>query len=769
MTFYQPSRKKPVLGLVIFLLFIGVAAVLFFSIRSCSNTGFFRSAKSSDANYVYQVYPVITNDGVYFISLEGVFRTSIYEQKGGMTMRSGSTELRLSLHDLNKGTLIKREVIGDYHKKYSSIIGARDSIFWMYNTTDGLHGRSVKELEIIITQEQLIAANPALSEGLAMSQSTLTNLNELYAFDREHNALMLTTLSGKKVWVEGGNFKTVESPVAYLPKNSYDDIIERTIEQALAGETIDVNLITEQILQATAGVNTRFELDHLSDRIVAFDSCTYKLDGGTLRTITKTDCPKPIPRNNTPGSDTKLIEPHLISVYNSEKKVAINPEFLPENMSVITHAKSIGDKTELLISGINNTNLQKQFTIATGITLGNQRSGYKISAVYGNQDTLLLGINNQLFNINTKTGKLIWKKVIAKEDYNAQLLSVGEAVQNGKRYIVVVNNYFTVLSKQGIFVNGRTDYQQLVIDAGSGKTLYQQDINNSQPEKLPYYLGNAQGLNWFYTNELGFHTRSFPKLIPEQNDFALSLKVAEITSPLVKTSGYGRAIDDKYISFDSAKKLCYFTTENGLHYVYDITNKKISEINAPDEALYHNLKMQNRNVNYYYRNAYYSTPDKIELPNGGALTAKNENAIPVLRYEAAQKTSPTASTTTGTQFIEGEFLINGISLNKDIYYTDKNYNPISTNNKESFCYIWHKNKIAVDAHRIISKYNYATQQSAWQFDVTALLGVEGEISRVYNRKSSLVIIFKTHPNLDDNFTCVSINTDTGNMEWVYKF
>ncbi|HRF76870.1 MAG TPA: hypothetical protein PLB46_09885, partial [Chitinophagales bacterium] len=67
------------------------------------------------------------------------------------------------------------------------------------------------------------------------------------------------------------------------------------------------------------------------------------------------------------------------------------------------------------------------------------------------------------------------------------------------------------------------------------------------------------------------------------------------------------------------------------------------------------------------------------------------------------------------------------------------------------------------------KYNYTTQEAAWQFDVTALLGVEGEISRVYNRKSSLVIIFKTHPKLDDNFTCVSINTDTGNMEWVYKF
>lgn len=769
MTFYQPSRKKPVLALVIFILLIGVTAILFFSIRSCSKTGFFRSAKSSDANYVYQVYPVMTNGTAYFISLEGVFRTSIYEQKGGMTMRSGSTELRLSLHDLKKGTLVKREVIGDYHKMYSSIIGARDSVFWMYNSTDGLHARNVMGLNIIITQEQLIASNAALAEGLAMSQPTLTNLNELYAFDREHNALMLTTISGKKVWVDGSTFKTVESPVAYLPNNSYDDIIERTIEQAMAGETIDVNLITEQILQATAGINTRFELDHLANRIVAFDSCTYTLDGGTLKTITKSDCPKPIHRNKNTAGESKFIEPHLISAYNNDKKTAINPKFLPENMSIVTHAKSIGDKTELLISGIENTNLQKQFTIPTGITLSNHRSGYKISAVYGNQDTLLLGIDNQLFNINTKTGKLIWKKVIAKNDYNAQLLSVGEAVQNGKRYIIAVNSYFTVLSKQGIFVNGRTDYQQLVIDANNGKTVYQQDINNSQPEKLPYYLGNAHGLNWFYTNELGFHTRTFPKLTPEQNDFNQSLNATEITSPLVKTSGYGRAIDDKYIAFDAAKKICYFTTENGLHYVYDITNKKISEINTPDDAIYHALKMQNRNVNYYYKNAYYSTPDKIELAKGGVLIVKNENSIPVLSFEAAQKAPQPTATADGNQFIEGEFLINGISLNKDIYYTDKNYTPVSADNNEHSCYIWHKNKIAVDAHRILSKYNYQTQKTLWQFDVTALLGVEGEISRVYNRTSSLVIIFKTNPHMDDNFTCVAINTDTGKMEWVFKF
>jgi len=425
MTFYEPKKKKSMLGIVILVLFLLLVIGLFFSVKSCTKTGFLRSAKSSDANYLYQVYPASVKGAEYFISLEGVFKTSIYERKGGVTMRSGSTELRLTLHNLSNGETVARETIGNFNEAYSGIIGVKDSIFWMYNAENGIHGRNIPKLNIVITQADLINANPKLSEGLAMAQKNLSNINELYAFNRAHNALMLTTISGKNIWVDGNSFKTVDAPVAYLANNNYDDIINNAIKQAKSGQTININQITEQIIQATAGIGNVFAFNHLSNKIVAFDSCTYKLNGNTVRTIVKTDC--------------------------AQKK---------------------------------------------------------------------------------------------------------------------------------------------------------QTINQSAPS---------------------------------------------------------------------------------------------------------------------------------------------------------------------IQFIEGQFLINGIVLNKDINYTDEHYNPVSTSAKESFCYIWHKDKIAVDAHRIISKYNYASEKTVWQFDATSLLGIDGEITRIYTRKSSLVIIFKTHPDLDDNFTCASINTDTGKMEWVFKF
>jgi hypothetical protein len=769
MTFHKASKTKPVLAIVILLLFGALAAVLYFSIKSCSGTGFFRSAKSSDANYLYQVYPASLNGTEYFLSLEGIFKTSIYERKGGITMRSGSTELRLTLHNLSNGEIVAREVIGNYHDKYSGIVGTRDSICWMYNKEDGLHGRNIPGLQITVTQEDIIAANPQLSEGLAMAQETLTNLEELFAFSREYNALMLTTVTGKKIWVDGNSFKTIEAPLAYLPNTDFNDIIAQTIEMAQHGETINISQITDQIIRATTGVGNMFSIQHMANQIVAFDSCTYTLNGNTIKTIEKTQCPQPVPVKNILQSGVQFIEPKLVGAYGNAEYRSVNPTFLDPTVSIITHSKAMGEKSELLISVVNNTSLEKQFTIASGIILSNHNSGYKTTAVFGTQDTLVIGIDNQLFCVNTTSGKLIWKKTIAQNDYHAQLLSVGEGIYNNKRYLIVTNSYFTILSKQGVFINGRTDYQQMVIDYKTGKTLKQTNITNSKPESLPYYCGNTSGKNWFYTDENGLHTRTLPDLKVDDTNFSKSLKSTNINSALVKSSGYGRVMDEKYIGFDSKKGMFYFTTENGLHYSYELSSNKITEISAPEDKLLTTFKMENTALNYYYNNFYYSAPNELILNGGNKLLVERKNNTSLLTAVSAKKAPAADSGNNPNQFIEGQFLVNGIGLNKDIYYTDDHYNPVSNNIKEPYCYILHKNKIASDAHHIISKYNYQTQQITWSFDVNALLGIDGEISRIYSRKSSLIFIFKTHPDLDDNFTCVSINTETGNMEWVYKF
>lgn len=424
MTFHQQKRSNSRLGIIIIGIFIILAIVLFFSLNTCKKAGFMRSAKSSDANYLYQVYPSSVNGGEYFICLEGVFKTQLVETKGGVTMRSGSTEIRLSLHDLSTGELINRSVLGNYQDLNSSIIGTRDSIFWMYNSESGIHARSLFTLDEVVTQSQLIASNRQLSKGLAMAQKGLTNLSELYYYNREHNALMLTTAEGKRVWVDGTSLQTIIPSFEYEANSDYNQIIEELINNAQLGQTIEINAITDKIIHSTTTGNT-FSINHASAQVVGFDSCTYTFKGNTIKTLHKSNCP----------------------------------------------------------------------------------------------------------TSNTSESKL----------------------------------------------------------------------NN------------------------------------------------------------------------------------------------------------------------------------------------------------------------GNQFIEADFLVNGISLNKDVFYTDKKFTPVSTSNKAPIFYLWHKNKIAEDAHRIISKYDYRQEKIVWQFDATALLGVDGEIARIYTRKNALLVILKTQVGLDYNFTCVAINTDTGNKEWVYKF
>jgi hypothetical protein len=424
MTFHQQKKGNSRLGIIIISIFIMLAIVLFFSLNTCKKKGFMRSAKSSDANYLYQVYPSSVNGSEYFICLEGVFKTQLVETNGGVTMRRGSTDIRLSLHDLSSGKLINRKVLGNYEDLNSSIIGTRDSVFWMYNNESGIHARSLFTLDEVVTQSQLMESNQLLNKGLAMAQTGLANLSELYFFNREHNALMLTTVEGKRVWIDGTSLQTITPSFEYEANSDYNEIIEQLLSDAQLGQTIKINAITDKIIHSTTTGN-RFSINHTSTQVVGFDSCTYAFKGNTIKTLHKSNCP---------------------------------------------------------------------------------------------------------------------------------------------------------------------------------------------------------------------------------------------------------------------------------------------------------------------------TSNPIEsLPN-------NDN-----------------------QFIEANFLVNGISLNKDFFYTDKDYTPVNTSNKAPIFYLWHKNKISEDAHRIISKYDYQQEKTVWQFDATAILGIDAEIARIYTRKNTLLVILKTHIEFDDNFTCVSINTDTGNMEWVFNF
>jgi hypothetical protein len=166
MTFYEPARKLPVAAFVVFLIVAGVGSVIFFSLKECKSSGIFRSGSSSDATELYQVFPASDNNQLTLVSVEGVYKTRLYERRGGITTRSGNTDIRISVHSLANGELLNRLVVGDYHDSYTKILGVRQNKMWLYSAKDGLHSMSVPQLEMIIEEPAIVSGNRELSEGL---------------------------------------------------------------------------------------------------------------------------------------------------------------------------------------------------------------------------------------------------------------------------------------------------------------------------------------------------------------------------------------------------------------------------------------------------------------------------------------------------------------------------------------------------------------------------------------------------------------------------
>ncbi len=770
MTFHEPTRRGPVLAISAVIIVAIMSVVFFFSFKECGRSGMLRSGKSSDATSLYQVFPVEMQGKNYLLSLEGVFKTRIYERSGGFTRRSGTTDVRLTLRDLSTGEQVNREVLGDYHEAFTKILGVGNDVIWMYNKKDGLHGIKLADFETLHTQENIINANRDLSEGIAMADDYLGNLEELYAYDKSSNALMITTITGKRIFIDATNFSTVDAPNISIETRSLDDLISDITERAKMGEMPDMDVVYQEIMKSASDLSSFSDIGHTADRVTGVDSCTYSFDGKSVRTIIKSDCIIPVKKetvNNTKGKYISLV---FLSEYNTELSKYINPTFLGNENSIIFHSDKIGDKTNLMISLINTKNLTAEYSIKTGIVLNNHGSTYNITGSFNIGDTLYIGINDQLLSLNAKTGKIYWKVTVSKDEYYSQLYYLGLAVQNGKNYFIAASSYFTKLSQDGFFVNGRTDYKVTVIDAVTGKELKKLEAIKGNSETLPYYLGMSDGKCWFYSKANSIHTRSIPDLKVMDDGFATQLKNAGVESPLVNTTRYDDAIEDKFIAMDTRHNTVYVTTQNGLHYAYNLTNNKITEVEAPETKNYEYWMTENTYVEFYRMRLQNMFQHDLLLQDGREISFEEKNDVATLKIKENKSNSESKSTTlNANQFIDAEFLTNGISLNNNFQFTGKGHSALRLNNSERSFYIWHHDKISPEAHQIITKYNYDNESIKWTLDVTSLLGIKAEIIRIYTLNNTIYFVFKTHPDLDDNFVCVAINAETGKEDWMFKF
>ncbi len=769
MTFYKPSGNGPVIGLVT-LLALGIfGTIFFFSFRECKSSGILRSGKTSDATELYQIFPVQSGDKNYFLSLEGVFKTTIYNRQGGITSRSGSTDVRLTLHDLTTGEQVNRIVLGDYYKGFTKILGAGKNGFWLYNHTDGLHYRNIESLEVIIKPEDIIAKNKDLSEGFAEAQEHLGDLEELFSYSSADNALMVTTLSGKRMLIDASTFATLDRVPVIAKNDDVDDIVDEMMENAETLNAENIGKYTDRIMQAVADISGFSDIVHTTDRTRGLDSCTYTFEGNTIKTLERSDCPITAIKPGSANSVHAFIEPVFVASYDADKQQFVNLPFLPADKCLLLHASKIGSKAELLLSCIGLSNLQPVWTIKTGIVLHNHESAYSVNGSFGNNDTLFIVIDDQLLCADVQKGKLLWRSTVARSGYETQLYYSGLAIQNNNRYFLHACSYFTELSREGIFIHGRTDHQLIITDGKTGKQLNKITNTTDAAAVMPYYLGMADGKCWFYSNEALLHTRSLPDLKITGTPLKTALQKNNITEPVVKSDHYDGGIEERYIGFDSRNNLFYFTTENGLHYAYDLVHQKITEVRSPENNQFEKWMQQNAFVEFYRMHQQNMYQHDLLLGDGRILQMETNNSTGTLHVKNPDVNKGSESAAQINQFIEGALLTNGISISGALFQAGKFNAPLATGKEEKAFYIWHKDKITPEAHQMISKYNYAKNSIGWKLDITDQLEFNGEIVRIFTDASTVYCIFKTHPALDDAFTCIAINADSGKVNWKIRF
>lgn len=105
---------------------------------------------------------------------------------------------------------------------------------------------------------------------------------------------MITTITGKRIFIDATNFSTVAAPNISVETRSLDDLISDITERAKMGEMPDMDAVYQEIMKSASDLTSFSDIGHTADRVMGIDSCTYSFDGKSVRTIVKSDCIIPV-------------------------------------------------------------------------------------------------------------------------------------------------------------------------------------------------------------------------------------------------------------------------------------------------------------------------------------------------------------------------------------------------------------------------------------------------------------------------------------------
>src|SRR6476661_10111002 len=103
-----------------------------------------KSATKSEADELISFKIYTTSTKSLLVSTEAIFQRTSYSRHGGFVNQTGYYIYRISIRDLMSGKLLRRSKLKDK----TFIVGVFNDLVWVYDYKNGLHNRSLVDLEL---------------------------------------------------------------------------------------------------------------------------------------------------------------------------------------------------------------------------------------------------------------------------------------------------------------------------------------------------------------------------------------------------------------------------------------------------------------------------------------------------------------------------------------------------------------------------------------------------------------------------------------------
>jgi len=160
----------------------------------------YKSVMEGEADDIKKARIYNYQDNNYLVTIEYVYQVMSKESGRGYTMITGHNDPRISVYDLDSGILIARKKTGRIDRYPFEFLGCTEGNLWFYSFENGIHTLNPANLEIKLTQDQILKNNPELGERLATCEPY--QLPQYFQFNEITRHVVLTDQQGYRYFLD---------------------------------------------------------------------------------------------------------------------------------------------------------------------------------------------------------------------------------------------------------------------------------------------------------------------------------------------------------------------------------------------------------------------------------------------------------------------------------------------------------------------------------------------------------------------------------------